>query len=254
MQIIEKNSIIEIAKRKDKISWSWTIFALFSRLIFFTLVGVIILIILYTIPTVSPLQIIVVFWPIQVIFGNIFSFLLLYRLARREDIKFFDLMNFNREYLKKDLIILIVAFVPVFIVSYLGLNLTAFLIYGGAAPEDMFLNIPLWIVIVAIILIPLTNPFVELTTYFAYSFQRIQVLSNKQWLAVILSGTFLALQHIGFPFVLDIRFIIWRFVSLIPLGLLMALIYLKVRRFYIYLIGHFFLDLQLVFVLLMYTI
>jgi len=254
LETIEKNSIIEVEKRRDKITWSWTIFALFSRLIFFILVGVIFLIILYAIPIALPMQVIIVFWPIQVIIGNIFSFLLLWWLAKREEVRFFDLMNFNREYLKKDLIILIVAFAPIFLVSYFGLNLTALLIYGGAAPEDMFLNIPLWIVIVALIFIPLTNPLVELTTYFAYSFQRIRVLSNKQWLAVLLSGTFLALQHIAFPLILDIRFILWRFVSFIPLGIVMALIYLKIRRFYIFIIGHFILDLQLVIVLLIYTI
>jgi hypothetical protein len=52
---------------------------------------------------------------------------------------------------------------------------------------------------------------------------RIETLSGKAWLAVLLPVFFLAVQHVTLPLVLDVRFVAWRFLMFLPFALLVGL-------------------------------
>ena len=66
---------------------------------------------------------------------------------------------------------------------------------------------------------------------------------NNKYLKIIIPGFFFALQHSFIPFLLDMRFIGYRFFSFLPLTLLLAYIYDKRKNPIPIMIAHGIIDL-----------
>ena len=111
---------------------------------------------------------------------------------------------------------------------------------------------PLWAAVSAVILFPITIALSELPTYFGYVMPRLEALSGRRWLAVLLPAFFLAIQHGALPLIFDGRFIAWRvlrYVALtVPVGLLLRW---RPRLMPYLIIGHYLIDLMTVVMILM---
>jgi hypothetical protein len=156
-------------------------------------------------------------WTYQVICTNILCFFLLRWLAAKESMRFRDLFGMDKRWLKRDVLLILALLVPSAIIGYFGVYFAGIWLYGDTPPDFMFQSLPIWAAIVGVVLFPLTNALIESPTYFGYSFQRIAVLSGNQWLALALASLCLALQHIAIPLYLDPKYMLWRFVSFLPL-------------------------------------
>jgi uncharacterized protein len=84
--------------------------------------------------------------------------------------------------------------------------------------------------------------FTEEMTYQGYVLPRLQVLTDRSWLAVLLVGFGWALQHCFLPFSLDSRQLLFRFLIFLPLVIVMPILYLRVRRLLPFVIAHWGMD------------
>lgn len=102
----------------------------------------------------------------------------------------------------------------------------------------MIAPIPLWLAIINFFILPITTALAEEGLYLGVGVNNIE---NKH-LKIVIPGLFFALQHSFIPFLLDIRFIGYRFLSFLPLIMLLAYIYSKKKNPVPIMIGHALID------------
>jgi hypothetical protein len=227
---------------------------LWARTLLFFLFGFVILFLLNWLKVSEPTSDVTRWWTYQVICANIACFLLLWWLAGREGMRFRDLIGLDKSLLKKDILLILILLIPSAVIGYFGVYFAGVWLYGDTPPGFMFQSLPIWAAVFSVIIFPLTNALIETTTYFGYSFQRIDALSGNKWLALILASSFLALQHIAIPFYLDLKYMSWRILSFLPFAFFAGFIYLKIRRLLPLMVLHYLADLPLAIVTLVLAI
>jgi membrane protease YdiL (CAAX protease family) len=159
---------------------------------------------------------------------------LLFWLARKEGIRLFDLGSYasgrNRRRWLRDVGIGLALFVPIFALTMmLPGTLAGALFYGGAAP-DATGGLPLAGLIYALVVWPVIWAFAEDNLYFGYALPRIETLTGKKWIAVVVVSAFATLQHGFLPFTLDGVHFAYRLVSSALVIVVLCLLYLRQRR------------------------
>lgn len=183
-------------------------------------------------------------WPLGLIMVNGVVLVVLFFAVRREGVTLSSLIGFDKSMFRKDLASSL-WIIPVSMFLMVGATMgSSILLYGVNAPSGLMSlsALPVWAMILSLIFHPLINAFVEELTYNGYVFPRISGLLRSSWLSVILVTFFFALQHIAIPFAFDTKFILWRFLSFVPLSLFWVLIYAKMRRLTALIIVHWFMD------------
>jgi hypothetical protein len=155
---------------------------------------------------------------------------LLVWLTRREGIGLFDLGNYCRERWLRDVLIGLGLFVPIFVLAmFLPGTIASLVIYGGPSPTPAS-SLPVPGLLYALIIWPTMWAFAEDNTYFSYSLPRLEALTGRTWLAVVVLSFFAALQHGFLPFKLEWQHFVYRFVSSVPVVIVLILLYLRQRR------------------------
>lgn len=169
-------------------------------------------------------------WRVYGTLVDIGCIVLLVWLARRESIRLFDLGNYQRERWLRDVLIGLGLFVPIFVLTmFLPGNIASFVIYGGPPPTPTS-SLPGVGLLYALIIWPIIWAFVEDSVYFSYSLPRIEALTGRKWLAVVVLSLFAALQHSFLPFKLEWQHFVYRFASSVPIIVVLCLLYLRQRR------------------------
>jgi hypothetical protein len=203
------------------------VLVLFHRTMFFLLWQAVIAACYALLGEPAPWRASVGWWPVTVTLTNLVSLGLLRFLANREGLRYGQLIgaDFKREYLGRDLLILL-GLLPVSglvaMVPNLGL---AHLLFGDAqAPVAMFVQpLPRFVALATLFAFPITIALVELPTYFAYVMPRLTTRWSGSWWAVAISAILLGVQHVTLPFIPDLRFILWRVAMFIPFALLLGM-------------------------------
>jgi membrane protease YdiL (CAAX protease family) len=130
-----------------------------------------------------------------------------------------------------------------FIVLYIALAMTGgiindILIYGAAPAPAVMVPLPLWGTLYSLVVWPLIWAFAEEMTYQGYALPRLETLTGRSWLAVVIIGFGWALQHIALPWMPDWRWALYRFGSSLLIGMVLPIIYLKTRRLAPFIIAH----------------
>ena len=185
-------------------------------------------------------------WPFTAIVANGVCLAALYQLYRLENLRLRDVYALDRGNLRRDALtalgVIAAAAVLVAAPSYLLVNLL--LGDPARALAVMYQPLPAWIIWVCVVLFPISVALVELPLYYGYVMPRLESLSGRAWLAVLLAAFGFAFQHAALPLVLDWRFVVWRFVPLLPFTLGLAAVLRWRPRLMPYLVaGHFLLDL-----------
>lgn len=240
MDNLELNSLNNIRPRvkNQAISLFWPVSILFTRTLLFAIVQFLFIIIFGLSLNESA-----AWWPITAIIANIISFFILFQLAKKEGIRYRDLIHYDPKRLKQDLKLLAVVIPVAIIVGFGGMFGISYLMYGGGPPaEEMSRSLPLWAATIALILWPISNALVETPTYIGYALPRLEAFWNSRLLAISLPAIFLALQHLTLPITMDLKFMIWHAVSILPLAFAVALLYVKFRRLIPIMIVHYLFD------------
>lgn len=130
--------------------------------------------------------------------------------------------------------------VIILVVGMGGMYLAGFLCYGVipyAAPM-IIAPIPVVLAAVNIPLLPITTVFAEDGLYLGCGVNNIK---NK-YAAVLVPAFFYALQHSFIPTLFDVRYILYRFLSFLPLTVIICAYYYKKRDPVPIMIGHAIID------------
>jgi hypothetical protein len=167
---------------------------------------------------------------------------LLWRLTRREGIRLFDLVGFERTRLVSDAL-LGLALVPACLVFILGGNYAAgWLLYGTLTPAYLFGPLPLPAALYGVLIWPFIWGLTEQMTYNGYLAARFQVLRRSTSLAVVIVAFVWSLQHAFMPLTFDARFMAFRLLSPLPQSVFIILLYLRLRRLVPLAIAHALMD------------
>lgn len=178
-------------------------------------------------------------WSIIAVIVNIFTILLLVFAARKNGQTFWQLINYRKGQTSLKAIVLVS--LMVLVVGMAGMYIAGFLCYGNMlyAPPVMIAPIPKWIAVVNIVLLPISTTFAEDGLYLGCGTNQI---TNK-YAAILVPAFFYALQHCFIPTLLDGRYIIYRFLSFLPLTIILCWYYYNRRNPLPIMVGHALIDL-----------
>ncbi len=122
--------------------------------------------------------------------------------------------------------------------------LAGYICYGVIpySPPIMIAPIAKILAIVNFFLLPITTAFAEDGLYLGCG---VNVIENK-WCGIIIAAFFYALQHSFIPTLLDGRYILYRFLSFLPLTIFLCWYYKKKRNPVHIMVGHALIDMMTV--------
>ncbi len=177
-------------------------------------------------------------WSIVAVAVNFLMILMLLLTVKKCGMKFAELIDHEKRKTKVQQVFVMI--LVTLTVGMLGMYLAGFLCYGVIpymAPM-MVEPVPKIIAIINVLLLPVTTALAEDSLYLGIGVNNIE---NK-WLSVIAPAFFFALQHCFIPTLFDVRFIIYRFLSFLPLTLIYSLYYRKHRNLLPIMTGHATID------------
>ena len=189
-------------------------------------------------------------WSIVCSIVNILLIILLVILTKLNNSNYFELMNYEKDKTNfKD--ILIVCLIVLFLGTG-GMYLSGLIFYQKfpyMCPE-MASTLPIWLAIINAFILPISTALAEDGLYLGCGVNGIE---NK-YLKVIIPGFFFAIQHSFIPFLFDMRFILYRFFSFLPLTMILCYIYSKKKNPLPILIAHTLIDIATVIIIIIVSI
>ncbi len=178
-------------------------------------------------------------WSVVICIINILLIVLLILLTKIKKSNLLELINYKKGVTtKKEILIMILI---VLLIGMGGMYLAGLIVYQKIPyfAQEMIAPIPLWLAIIVFLLLPTTTAIAEDSLYLGVGVNNI----NNKYLKIIIPSFFFALQHSFIPFIFDIRFIIYRFLSFLPLTIILAYIYNKKKNPLPIMIAHGIIDL-----------
>lgn len=190
-------------------------------------------------------------WPVLCNVFNVITILVLVLVCKYEGSDYRDLINYKKSQLQfKNILSIIILMLSI---GVGGMYVFGLAIYGHI-PTILVQPIPIWIAIINTILLPVTIVFAELPLYYGYSFNKIKEHTGNKFLAMGYIMFFYALQHSFIPLLFDWQYILFRFLSFLPLMIVLGIIYNKKRAMTPLMIGHGILDLATGIQILIFSI
>ena len=177
-------------------------------------------------------------WTIVATIVNIFTIILLIVVSKKNDMTYWELINYQKGETKAGQVVLISIVV---LVGGMGvMYLAGFLCYGKIpyAPPMMIAPVMKLLAIINFFLLPVTTAFAEDGLYLGCG---VNMIKNKT-LGIIIPAFFYALQHCFIPTLIDGRYIIYRFLSFLPLTIILCYYYQRKRNPVPIMVGHAIID------------
>jgi hypothetical protein len=165
-------------------------------------------------------------WQITASLASLCSLAALQYFLHREGSTLKKLYHIEREYWKKDVLLVLGLAVLGVVIAMLPNPLLSTWLFGspeGAVPL-LFRPLPAWAAWLSVVAFPISIALSELPIYMGYALPRIEALTGSAWKGIAVAGFFLAAQHITLPLIFDGRFILYRFAMYLPLALFMAIV------------------------------
>jgi len=175
--------------------------------------------------------------------------------TRKEGIRLRDLIGRVRLRWGRDFFGGVGCFLLIFPFFLLAAPVATWLVYGHGQPPAFagMLSgrvLPLWGVAYSFSAWWLIWSPTEEMTYNGYVLPRIEVLSGSRWKAVAIVGFWWTLQHSFLPFILDWKYVAWRFLAFLPGVVAFILVYLRLRRLPSLILAHWAMDISALFLTL----
>jgi membrane protease YdiL (CAAX protease family) len=150
-------------------------------------------------------------------------------LARREGVRPLDLGSYGGQRWLRDVLIGLALFVPLLLAFAGPTVLLETLLNSGSAPVPGA-GLPMAGTLYALLIWPIVWSLAEDNTYFGYALPRLEALTGRKWLGVVVVGLFAALQHIFLPLRLEWQWVVSHFVGYLLGAVLYCLLYQRWRR------------------------
>ena len=207
-----------------RLAWVGPLFMLFARFLFDLLFQGLIAIFFSLRGDAAPLQSAAPWWTVYGSLIDIACLISIAFLLRGEGLKISALIDFKREFFWRDIHMALLLVFIFLVVEVIGGTLTGVLIYSGPPPATMG-ALPLGGALYSLIIWPMLWGFTEQLTYQGYVLPRLQNLNGKTWLTISMIAVGYALHHTALPLVFDLKFILFRAFSSLPL--LLSLIHIS---------------------------
>ncbi len=181
-------------------------------------------------------------WTIVATLVNIFTIILLVVISKKSGKTYWDLINYRKGTTKvKEVVIISII---ILVVGTGGMYLAGFLCYGVMpyASPMMIAPIAKILAVINFFLLPVSTAFAEDGLYLGCG---VNVIENK-WAGILIPAFFYALQHCFIPTLLDGKYILYRFLSFLPLTIILCWYYQKKRNPVPVMVGHALIDLMTV--------
>lgn len=169
-------------------------------------------------------------WPIAITLTDLVCLGFLVLFYQQEGKNFWAVFHIQRQSMKSDLLFMLGFLLIGGLVGYLPNIMSAKWLFGDPqiALNMLVRPLPAWAAITGVVLFPLLQGLVEITTYMLYAMPRLEAGGLRPWISVGLASFWLSAQHIFAPFVLDGHFIVYRLVMFLPFAILLAVV-MRVR-------------------------
>ena len=179
-------------------------------------------------------------WSLVATAVNIVTILIVVLVAKRSGKGFKQFMGLTKgKNTPKKLILLVLGFTAV---GYGGLNLAGLVCYGSIMPkvtvEHVVAPMPFVLALINLVLLPATISFAEDGLYLGCG---VNSFKNK-YAAIIIPAFFYALQHCFIPTMFDAKYMLYRFISFLPLTVIFCWYYHKKKNPLPMMIAHAVLD------------
>ncbi len=177
-------------------------------------------------------------WSVAATALNILTVLLLVLLTHSCGSSYRELINYRKGRTTAKQVIAVCA--VIMLMSMGGMYLAGFICYGKfpyMAPK-IIAPIPAALAAINALLLPVTTALAEDGLYLGCGVNQIK----SKWAAILFSSFFFALQHSFIPTLFDARHILYRFLSFLPLTVILCLHYHKHRNPLPIMIGHGLID------------
>lgn len=160
-------------------------------------------------------------WTIVATIVNIFTIILLVVISQKNDMTYWDLISYKKGVTKAKQIVIIS--IIILGVGTGGMYLAGFLCYGVIpyASPMMIAPIAKILAIINFFLLPVSTAFAEDGLYLGCGVNEIE---NK-CAGILIPAFFYALQHCFIPTLLDGKYILYRFLSFLPLTIILCWYY-----------------------------
>ena len=189
-------------------------------------------------------------WSIVATIVNVVTIIILVLVCKKMNISYSKLINYEKGKTKaKEVIVMTLI---VLVSASVGMNMAGLICYGVfpyLAPM-MAGPISLILAIINFILLPLTVSFAEDGLYLGCG---VNSFKNK-YMAIFIPAFFYALQHSFIPTLFDGKYIIYRFLSFLPLTIVFCLYYSKKKNPVPIMIGHTIVEIASVVLILVTSI
>ena len=189
-------------------------------------------------------------WSIVATIVNLVTIIILVLVCKKMNISYSKLINYEKGKTKAKEVIVMTLIVLVF--ASVGMNMAGLICYGVfpyLAPM-MAGPISLILAIINFILLPLTVSFAEDGLYLGCG---VNSFKNK-YMAIFIPAFFYAIQHSFIPTLFDGKYIIYRFLSFLPLTIVFCLYYSKKKNPVPIMIGHTIVEIASVVLILVTSI
>ena len=225
-------------------TWGTVLLVLVTRTLFFVLAQAFVALIFALQRHPDPWLTAAPWWPAGGVIANIFGLLLLTALTRREGTSLWALGSFDRRRMGRDILLGFGLFLATFPIALAGMILAGIGLYGSYASTPIVGgHLPLWAGWVSVLIFPVINSVTEQMTYSAYSLPRARALAGSKFWAVAIIAFLFAFQHTALGLIFDWRFLLYRFISYLPLCIIVPVLYLRLRRLTPLIVCHWCLDL-----------
>ncbi len=226
----------------NAVSWTWPVLMVFARLVLSVVVhaGVAGGFALQGHP--EPWQAAAPWWVVSGSLVDVGCLVLLSMLARREGLRLRDLIaGFGRRHFGWDVVEGAGVLVLFMALAVGGMILASIAVYGSADTPSPFGEVPMWAALYGVLVWPLLWAFTEELTYMGYSLPRLEILTGRSWVAVLIVGFGWAAQHIAQPLG-DAEWMLFRMVSMVPIVLVLPFFFLRTRRLIPFILAHWVAD------------
>ena len=181
-------------------------------------------------------------WTIVATVVNILTIALLIFAAKKNGMTYWELIGYQKGNTKINQIV--VLSVIVLVIGTGGMYLAGYLCYGVLpySSHMMIAPIPMVLAIINFLPLPLTTALAEDGLYLGCGVNRME---NKV-LVILIPAFFYALQHCFIPTLFDTKYIIYRFLSFLPLTIILCWYFYKKRNPLPIMVGHALIDMMTV--------
>lgn len=177
-------------------------------------------------------------WSVIATLVNVITLVILIMFQKKQGRTYRELINLEKGKTKGRQIVLMTLLIV--FVGMAGMYLAGFICYGVipyAAPM-LIAPIPLWLAVINFFLLPVSTALAEDGLYLGAG---VNGIKNK-YFAILVPAFFFALQHSFIPVLFDMKYIIYRFLSFLPLTIILVWKYYKERNPLPIMIGHGIID------------